>query len=1769
MATNFNFTGNLLEQKTVFLETGAQATKSTYDNVKFFWGDTPLLQIGTGGSDGGIEVLEYEKDKKKIQNIAVIGTIYSIYGGQQVKLFNGAVAFNDVLSDKNKDRLVGEVKRSDRVEGGYDPVQDILGLKYTTITLAREFPNATTGVAAFNATPDIFPGTNIIPTFGSSALLFFPGGKPQLLGLRVQLPDLYLGSVFDWYYQKKNKGAFNIPTFEEKEPAPGKPIDPKKPLKIGQLTGIAVEYNGLDRYLELNGKTDVNLFALANLTFDIARPRFIRIYDNKVEVSFETVLQYFDLGAVRINEIRFSLDTVKAEGKVSGEILVRVWNNLKLGGNFGVRLLRNETGVFSGAQISSAGIYADNLNILISTPESQIYLQRLGGQFENVPPLLPGQTFNLNGNAAVSLGPGFEVDFPDWLGGSKKGQGIYAVRLDGGITLKIPEGFDVNASLSMLGFTIGQNRTYLNIANAVRGWGTVLESRSQLTLPFNVFVFDGLFSVDARVNFTLRGTGSLRLPSFIPFTGNREFAGGGGIIKYAAPYSPNAQFRPEYGFVAAWINVPSPPFFGDRVGARVMFYGKLDLILGKDIDGFSGLGTVDSLDEFSQLATSDTLLTAYEQQQTGDPLPSRAFEVSQGRKWAAVSVRWLAKNNIENPSSLFELVAPDGTVYRDFATGTKVKLIEEMSSAQGISIGIINPDAGTWTVRQVTDVDLGPVQIKMYENSIAPVGKIEQVLPDTNGQWVDIIYSVADADSSSVKVDLYMDTDGKGQDGTLLTTLDFEPSTATGTYRLMLEGLPKGEYYFYIAVDDVEHVPTVRYFDNGADSLVNTQPEHPIGSLEIGQGNDLSVVSDLSANWIGDGKFLVTWSDTEKPQYYNIRWSDNPAGSSDNAIGTDYTGVQPTPGLATLYKEESGRFYHELIVDGFTEGELYRFQIQSVDSQNHLGATGKTSLAVAGNYSTTIALSNPDEWNCVAVVGQTYTTVVAQDTPNETKTVTPLVLPEGASYNLQTHQLIWQPTIEQLGEHWVQFKVENQFGDVYLETQRLQVLEYSLEQYQTIKLPEDFEIFESQQTNPINLNSIISYSENDDTLTISGNASASVNTQGGNDTLLVGAYTKGFGGAGNDTLQAVAGILPGGVYLDGGEGNDRISGSNGDDTLLGGNGDDVIQWSFGDDSIDGGSGTDTLTDIQFLDLTQSEKNSIKSIEIFQLADGGEVVLNQAALLALAPDNNTLYIEGQKGTVYLADKWKQQGQMTHGGHDFLLYRTGETRLAIEKSNVLVFQTGEVDTLFGQFSTEEFEGVLENVSTFTLSQLPNSEYSVPSEGFNLALSVDQLGGSGVVVLDILPEYQGINTILRQDPLTGDWSEFIFNSQVGAELIDSNQDGQYEQIRFHLKDGGFGDEDGLVNGRVQLTGLLAQTTPGLATPLNSSSFLNELGKPVPLTVRAVSVPDQGKFEFGLIKSDYSTFLGLPGAYNPTDEGWSLFVALDTHAVIFGDDEQSLPKPISPEMFPADPQALNRSFAQQVLASGRSLAPTEGKPVGTLLQNTIEDAYGLDPYILDLNHNVMYSDKNNNLEITKDSRGFTQVSAVTPNGKFAVEIASLPILAPGMDGTETPTEIQLYRAAAHNNTLGLYRLANAQGDIDINNDGIIDFKPGQDGYAAAAVNMTLNNDPLTGGVVLNTPDNFSKQTTTTTLQAGALYGMLIISDGSAQQFLQENPKNELGRVNTFFMYSEANPDNQSHFMRLGQSIYGVEDLFNRGDADYNDLLVNFNFLTREAINV
>ena len=78
--------------------------------------------------------------------------------------------------------------------------------------------------------------------------------------------------------------------------------------------------------------------------------------------------------------------------------------------------------------------------------------------------------------------------------------------------------------------------------------------------------------------------------------------------------------------------------------------------------------------------------------------------------------------------------------------------------------------------------------------------------------------------------------------------------------------------------------------------------------------------------------------------------------------------------------------------------------------------------------------------------------------------------------------------------------------------------------------------------------------------------------------------------------------------------------------------------------------------------------------------------------------------------------------------------------------------------------------------------------------------------------LPAEALASTYLRVNPISGDVYDFTYNPLTGrgVELIDANQNGLIDTLRFHMEDGGADDQDGLENDQIINYGIVATRAP-----------------------------------------------------------------------------------------------------------------------------------------------------------------------------------------------------------------------------------------------------------------------------------------------------------------------------------------------------------------------
>jgi hypothetical protein len=130
---------------------------------------------------------------------------------------------------------------------------------------------------------------------------------------------------------------------------------------------------------------------------------------------------------------------------------------------------------------------------------------------------------------------------------------------------------------------------------------------------------------------------------------------------------------------------------------------------------------------------------------------------------------------------------------------------------------------------------------------------------------------------------------------------------------------------------------------------------------------------------------------------------------------------------------------------------------------------------------------------------------------------------------------------------------------------------------------------------------------------------------------------------------------------------------------------------------------------------------------------------------------------------------------------------------------------------------------------------------------------------------------------------------------------------------------------------------------------------------------------------------------------------------------------------------------------------------------------------------------------------------------------------------GQTLQAQLSISQEASFNNTVGLYRLENSDGQVRDSLGALL--SPGDAGYTEAALAQSVA--------------QFDKSTTSASvnLTGGSFYAPYILADGSRSQ--------------AYFPFLASNSDGIDHLRLLGDNTFGFEDVAFGGDADYNDAIV------------
>lgn len=233
----------------------------------------------------------------------------------------------------------------------------------------------------------------------------------------------------------------------------------------------------------------------------------------------------------------------------------------------------------------------------------------------------------------------------------------------------------------------------------------------------------------------------------------------------------------------------------------------------------------------------------------------------------------------------------------------------------------------------------------------------------------------------------------------------------------------------------------------------------------------------------------------------------------------------------------------------------------------------------------------------------------------------------------------------------------------------------------------------------------------DGVLRLSGSTFESTDFSVGNATSIV---INGLGGHDRITVQSIDTTYTGLIILDGGEGNDTLTGSINGDRILGGIGDDLIDGGSGNDSVLAGDGVDTVT-------------------------GGD-------------GNDSLDGGSGNDRIFGGD-----------GDDVIMGLTGADRIEAGAGNDYVYGGNGNDTIDGGTGNDVLQGQ-ENDDSLSGNDGDDSLYGLNGNDVITGGLGDDLfnGGNGT---DLLFELGNINLVLMQDSkLTGMGTDTLVGIEAG---------------------------------------------------------------------------------------------------------------------------------------------------------------------------------------------------------------------------------------------------------------------------------------------------------------------------------------------------------------------------------------------------------------------
>ncbi len=635
--------------------------------------------------------------------------------------------------------------------------------------------------------------------------------------------------------------------------------------------------------------------------------------------------------------------------------------------------------------------------------------------------------------------------------------------------------------------------------------------------------------------------------------------------------------------------------------------------------------------------------------------------------------------------------------------------------------------------------------------------------------------------------------------------------------------------------------------------------------------------------------------------------------------------------------------------------------------------------------------------------------------------------------------------------------------------------------------------------------------------------------------------------------------------LDGNDVIDTLAGA-GNNTLFGGNGDDEL-FAFSNDQAFGGNGNDTL----YSDGEGSNRLFGGDDNDTIFSDRNDAVFGDAGddTIFGGTSNNKLTGGAGKDTFYLTPNGVPENP-----NQILDFSSDEDTILItaipevESFRSLIFeQTGDDTTISANIAgTLRTLGILRNIQANTVSSndlgfTTTSTFSVrnasAAEGLAIAFTIIRTGNTETAqAVTVSTDVVLSNDFtFKSETLTfaiGETEKTFTVATIADDLIEPD-----ETFRVTLGNP--------TNGAI----ISAANGAATGTIINDDLLISNLTTPNIFNIKGT----QARVRLGVSLSDRNSS------------------SVNELGVILVDDAQGRINGIAPGAATYNQEAFNRVRTQgNVVFSAIANIPNGFNTTNLssllefnsgdnlrfyLVRNSTTDAVRSGATTI---ANVLISDATNStitgsgnpftLSFRDGSRSVTEFNDLVVNVQstdnpldLGTALQNLPqgevidlrrIITPGSFTTTQRNfaEFIVNREAAFDNYVGFYRATDANGGIDTNGDGVADLVPGQTGYIQAIARGRV------GGIDLAVTDQ-GTATFSGVFQGGGIFVPFMVVNGRPDALLDADTTNDPALFTPFLA---ANSDGVDHVRRLGNNVFGFEDLVGGGDNDFNDVIVRVN---------